>query len=65
VGEREEALDAIAAPILDASGGLAAILGVQGPSSRFDAARMRSALVPLLEHAAAVSSALGYDKEAR
>jgi len=65
VGEREEALDAIATPVFDASGSLAAILGVQGPSSRFDEARMRSALVPLLEHAAAVSSALGYDKEAR
>jgi IclR family acetate operon transcriptional repressor len=65
VGEREEALNAIAAPVLDATGELAAVLGVQGPSSRFDEARMRSALVPLLEHAAAVSSALGYEKEAR
>jgi IclR family acetate operon transcriptional repressor len=65
LGEREDALNAIAAPVLDAAGGLAAILGVQGPSPRFDEARMRSALVPLLEHAAAVSSALGYEKEAR
>jgi IclR family acetate operon transcriptional repressor len=65
VGEREEALNAIAAPVLGAGGDLAAILGVQGPSSRFDEARMRSARVPLLERAAAVSAALGYDKEAR
>jgi IclR family acetate operon transcriptional repressor len=70
VGEREDALNAVAAPILDALGQLAGILGVQGPSSRFDAARMRTALRPLLEHAAAVSSALGYssvphDEEAR
>jgi IclR family acetate operon transcriptional repressor len=65
IGEREDALNAIAAPVLGAGGELAAILGVQGPSSRFDETRMRSARVPLLEHAAAMSSALGYDKEAR
>jgi IclR family acetate operon transcriptional repressor len=65
LGEREDALNAIAAPVLGAGGALAAILGVQGPSPRFDEARMRSALGPLLEHAAAVSSELGYEKEAR
>jgi DNA-binding IclR family transcriptional regulator len=70
VGEREDALNAVAAPILDARGALSGILGVQGPSSRFDPARMRTALRPLREHAAAVSSALGYsstacDEEAR
>jgi IclR family acetate operon transcriptional repressor len=60
VGEREPELNAIAAPVFDATGELAAIIGVQGPSSRFDRDGMRSALDELLEHAGAVSSALGY-----
>lgn len=60
VGEREPELNAIAAPVLDSRGELAAIIGVQGPSSRFEEDAMRSALEELLEHAGAVSSALGY-----
>jgi IclR family acetate operon transcriptional repressor len=64
VGEREEALNAIAAPVLDVRGALAAILGVQGPSSRFDEARMRAALEPLLEHSTTVSAALGHHPHA-
>lgn len=64
VGEREEELNAIAAPILDARGSLAGILGVQGPASRFGEARMRTALEPLREHAAAVSRALGHTTSA-
>lgn len=59
VGEREEGLHAIAAPVLDARGDLVAILGVQGPASRFDAGRMRTALEPLRERATAISEALG------
>ena len=59
-GEREEGLNAIAAPVLDAAGELAAILGVQGPAVRFDGDRMRSALGPLRDHAAAISRALGH-----
>jgi IclR family acetate operon transcriptional repressor len=64
-GEREDGLHAIAAPILDARGDLVAILGVQGPASRFDASRMRTALDPLREHAAAISEALGRPATAR
>jgi DNA-binding IclR family transcriptional regulator len=60
VGEREPHLNAIAAPVLDARGDLAAIIGVQGPSSRFDKDAMRLALGELLEHASAVSSELGW-----
>ena len=58
--EREDDLDAIAAPVLDAKGELAAILGVQGPASRFDEAAMKAALPALLRRAQAVSAALGH-----
>src|SRR5262245_2893183 len=63
-GEREQDLHAVAAPILDARGDLVAILGVQGPASRFDAGRMRAAVEPLREHATAISKALGHDTTA-
>ena len=59
VGEREDDLNAIAAPIWDSRGALAAILGVQGPSTRFNTHAMRAALEPLLERARTVSGALG------
>jgi len=58
-GEREVNLNAIAAPIWAAGGEPAAILGLQGPAPRFGARAMRAALGPLLEHAGAVSAALG------
>jgi IclR family acetate operon transcriptional repressor len=61
-GEREDDLNAIAAPIFDGRRELIAILGVQGPSSRFGEARMRTALGPLLEGASAISQALGYTR---
>lgn len=54
--ERELGLHAIAAPVLDASASLVAILGVQGPSWRFDTRAMRAAAAHLLEHAAALRS---------
>jgi DNA-binding IclR family transcriptional regulator len=59
VGEREHDLNAIAAPIWDSHGALAAILGVQGPAPRFGARPMRAALEPLRERAAAISAGLG------
>jgi DNA-binding IclR family transcriptional regulator len=59
VGEREEDLNAIAAPVLGSRGELAAIVGVQGPSSRFGRERMREALPHLVAHAAEISRALG------
>jgi len=49
--EREEDLAAIAVPVFDHTGGLVAILGVQGPSDRFDTAARRAAL-PALQTAA-------------
>ena len=44
-GEREVDVNAIAAPVFDRSGALAAILGLQGPSSRLeDPTRLLGAL---------------------
>ena len=63
VGEREPHLNAIAAPVFSARDELAAIIGVQGPSSRFGRDAMRSALDPLLTHAHAVSEAIGWTEE--
>lgn len=59
VGEREDGLNAIAAPVRGVGGMLAAIIGVQGPSSRFGVAAMRSAREPLLAHATSLSRELG------
>jgi DNA-binding IclR family transcriptional regulator len=50
-GEREEDLNAIAAPVLSPTGRLLAILGIQGPATRFNQRRMR-ALVGLLRERA-------------
>jgi IclR family acetate operon transcriptional repressor len=60
VGEREEHLNAIAAPVFGARGELMAILGVQGPALRFNREAMRAAVQALLERTDAVSATLGY-----
>jgi DNA-binding IclR family transcriptional regulator len=60
VREREEELNAIAAPVGAGAGELVAIVGIQGPSSRFDARAMDAALVPLLARAARISESLGW-----
>jgi DNA-binding IclR family transcriptional regulator len=57
-GEREEDLNAIAAPVLSPAGTLVAILGVQGPAVRFHPRAMRSAAELLLERAALISATL-------
>jgi DNA-binding IclR family transcriptional regulator len=59
LGEREPDLNAIAAPVFSGRGDLTAIVGVQGPSSRFGREAMRAAVEPLRVRAAAVSRALG------
>ena len=59
-GERERDLNAVAAPIFGAEGRLAGILGLQGPSGRFDRHARRAAVDPLIAHANAVSKALGW-----
>jgi len=58
-GEREPDLNALAAPVLGRGGGLAAILGLQGPAARFTAARRREVLPALMDAAAVVGRALG------
>jgi DNA-binding IclR family transcriptional regulator len=60
VGEREKDLNALAAPVRGSRGELAAVLGIQGPASRFGEDAMARALDPLLARAAAVSDALGW-----
>jgi DNA-binding IclR family transcriptional regulator len=64
VGEREEHLNAIAAPVLGARGDLVAILGVQGPDTRFDTAAQDAAAPVLVSHAVALSRELGYHEPA-
>ncbi len=58
LGEREEDLNAVAAPVLDRTGALVAILGVQGPAVRFSPRAMRAAVELLTDKAALISSAL-------
>ncbi len=55
LGERESDLNAIAAPVVGSRGDLTAILGLQGPSGRFDRRAMRATLPMLLERAATIS----------
>lgn len=59
-GEREDDLHAVAAPVWGSRGELAAIIGVQGPASRFGADAMESAVQTLLEHTGALSAELGF-----
>ncbi|MSO94591.1 MAG: IclR family transcriptional regulator [Thermoleophilia bacterium] len=59
--ERESGLNAVAAPVFAASGALAAILALQGPSVRFGPDEAHAALPHLLERARAVSRALGWE----
>jgi len=58
-GEREPDLNAVAAPVFAPDDELAAIIGVQGPSSRFGRDAMRAAVAPLVERAGSISESLG------
>ena len=57
-GEREEDLNAVAVPVMDRAGQLAAILGIQGPAVRFTPRAMRAAVELLMERADLISAAL-------
>ena len=59
VGEREADLAAIAAPVRGSRGELAAIVGIQGPTTRLDAKVRAAALEPLLTAASVLSAQLG------
>ena len=61
--EGEPDLNAIAAPVFGLGGVLAAVAGVQGPSSRFDSKAMAEAAHPLHEISLAMSHALGWSAE--
>ena len=58
IREREEDLNGLAVPVLDAGGRLAAILGVQGPSTRFTQRAVRAAVEPLTERPRLLASVL-------
>ena len=60
VGEREDDLAGIAAPVRGSRGELAAIVGLQGPTVRLDAKARAKALAPLLRAASVLSLRLGY-----
>ena len=55
IGEREDDLNAIAAPVFR-GGKLTALVGVQGPASRFDAGTITAAVEQLLVHCSELSS---------
>lgn len=57
-GEREAELNAVAAPVCDATGRLVAILGVQGPATRFTQRAMRTAAGAVRERAGLIASML-------
>jgi IclR family acetate operon transcriptional repressor len=57
-GEREPELNAVAAPVCDATGRLVAILGVQGPAPRFTQRAMRTAAGALRDRAGLIASML-------
>lgn len=57
-GEREPDLNAVAAPVRDARGELVAIVGIQGPASRFRGARLHEAARLVVERARDLSAAL-------
>lgn len=58
-GEREDDLNAIAAPVLS-GGRLLGVLGLQGPAMRFGIRARRAAAEPLVEHATQLSSGATY-----
>ena len=60
-GEREDDLHAIAAPVWGSRAELAAIIGVQGPASRFGREAMEEAVGPLLDRTRALSLELGWN----
>jgi DNA-binding IclR family transcriptional regulator len=59
-GEREPELNAVAVPVFGGPGHLVAILGVQGPGSRFRVRAQDAAVAALRSHALALSASLGY-----
>ena len=57
--EREDDLNAVAAPVFGARGEVVAIVGMQGPASRFDAQAVQQASVTLLRSVRELSVSFG------
>jgi DNA-binding IclR family transcriptional regulator len=62
LGEREVDLNAVAAPVVDVHGELAAVLGIQGPAERFGEPQLARSIAPLRAAAESLSTALGGGK---
>ena len=60
IEEREAGLSAVAAPVWDAGRDLAAVVALQGPTSRFDANAIAAAVPLLLAGSERISVALGW-----
>ena len=60
IEEREAGLSAVAGPVWDAGRALAAIVALQGPTSRFDSNAIAAAVPLLLTCAERISVALGW-----
>ena len=56
VGEREEDLNAVAAPVFGAADVLVGVMGLQGPAGRFGPKVMRGAVDVLVDHCAELSA---------
>ncbi|MGH8792684.1 MAG: IclR family transcriptional regulator [Stackebrandtia sp.] len=56
VGEREDEMNAVGVPVLDADGTLTGVLGLQGPATRFGARARRSAVDLLCRHAERIAA---------
>jgi DNA-binding IclR family transcriptional regulator len=63
IGEREQGLAAIAAPVWSARRELAAIVALQGPTVRFGRNELRAALPLLLQRTTAISTELGWETQ--
>jgi DNA-binding IclR family transcriptional regulator len=63
VDEREPGLSAIAAPVWHASGELAAIVALQGPTARFSGRALERVVPRLLDSCSTISSSLGWEGE--
>ena len=65
IEEREAGLSAIAAPVWDTGGDLAAVVALQGPTSRFDTEAIAGAVPLLVACANRISVALGWQGSVR
>jgi IclR family transcriptional regulator, KDG regulon repressor len=59
LGEREEGVSSIAAPVLDARREVVAALAISGPSVRFEGPGFADKIAKVKKHAEAISAALG------